>query len=259
MRTETLRRWLIYGCVIGCVAVLGLLAASLVRGALREHYRIDRQLVFRQVGLVLRMYVQESGDDFFPPLRTTPGGLLFGVDEAVPEELTAEYSKLLLRDSGVGPSQTAEVLESAVPIENDFFYLGYAITSEEEMAAFAAAYRERLADGGDFTEDLPVAAGTGTWGGDAILRLSTETVYAPQGSELYQGKGDPYTSERRSSVPLTIEKPGHYHVSGAYVLYADGYSEFIDYPGKWPMTEATINLLLELEAMPVKMAVKGTQ
>ena len=44
-----------------------------------------------------------------------------------------------------------------------------------------------------------------------------------------------------------IEWPdNHVGVRGGNVLYMDGHVEWIDYPGKFPMTEEAIAVLLEL-------------
>ena len=55
-----------------------------------------------------------------------------------------------------------------------------------------------------------------------------------------------------SKIPLLIERPGH-HDNGAHVLFMDGHVEFIDYPGKFPMTEEFISELEKISAM------KGTE
>ena len=60
----------------------------------------------------------------------------------------------------------------------------------------------------------------------------------------------------RSQIPVIIERPSRHRTirneSEAYggnVLYLDGHVEFVVYPGKWPMTEKTIELLGQLDRL----------
>jgi hypothetical protein len=55
--------------------------------------------------------------------------------------------------------------------------------------------------------------------------------------------------ESAAQTPVFIERPGHYlpHYSGGCVGYLDGNVEYIDYPGKFPMTKEFIEMLETLD------------
>ncbi|MCH7959918.1 MAG: hypothetical protein IID08_07300 [Candidatus Hydrogenedentes bacterium] len=69
-------------------------------------------------------------------------------------------------------------------------------------------------------------------------------------------KGDSLTSferatrrERNSNLtPLAVELPTN-HGSGGNVLYADGHVEYLDYPGKYPMSKAFIEALTAVDTL----------
>ena len=136
-----------------------------------------------------------------------------------------------------------------------YVYLGFAIESEEQLLAFAEAYRKHLLEGKLFEGDLAVAPGQGTRGGDDLLRLRTaESLAKAAGGEI-----DP------ALIPVVIEWPENHRYPGGHVVYLDGHSEYVLYPGKFPMTPACISALRSLDnfaprvfgAMPAYYEVEG--
>lgn len=79
--------------------------------------------------------------------------------------------------------------------------------------------------------DLLVAEGLGSFGGDTIYRLSEGLSPVDQ-----------------SIVPTMWELPGPGRETGGLVLYMDGHVEWVPYPGKFPMSEAFVARMLELQA-----------
>ena len=134
--------------------------------------------------------------------------------------------------------------------KSSYTYLGYAITNEIELKAFVEAYKDRVTKGLRFDEDLDVPPGAGTGGGNKILRLR-------EGIEptLVTDSHNPAASlKSQSSIPIMWDKVQvvdgsvkfNHPPGGANVLYMDGHVEFIEYPGKWPMTKETVQILNEL-------------
>jgi hypothetical protein len=234
-------RWLVYGSVMALVVLTGVTATQKV---IAEWFLVDCSNNFTYMGIILRMYAQDSVDNLYPPVRPGSGAMGFDLKLLLPDYATDETLGVFsYHENNITSTQSGE------PNKLDFYYPGYAIADQAELEAFAAALRKQIADGGDFTENLPVAAGAGSWGGNSLQRLSQETAYPPSGSELANTDAGP-------GVPLLIEKLGHYRRPGGYVLYADGTSEFIEYPGKWPMTESAMALLKKLGGLAASHAAR---
>ena len=108
-----------------------------------------------------------------------------------------------------------------------YFYLGYAITTQAELEAFASAYRAAVAAGRAFDGDLEA-------NGIALARLRQP------------GPGDDADPAR---IPILIERPLAHLPGASNVLYADGHVEAIKMGAKWPVTQEAIDVLLALDAM----------
>lgn len=125
-----------------------------------------------------------------------------------------------------------------------FFYLGYEISNDQELAAFAEAYRRVAASGEGFDKDLQVAPGKGKNGGDILPRLSLKPPPPPEGVTR-----PPLPSSRGKNIPVLIERIRNNQGKGGHVLFLDGHVEYIDYPGRWPMTKRSVELLDELDRL----------
>lgn len=252
---------LIVGLILGgvailMVAVIGILSAIMLPALARAREAARRASCannLKQVGLVFKMFANESREGVFPELSDEPGRLMFspygaaGSRAVYPEYLPDLRVLLCPSDSdqypanGPGAENNPELLID----DHSYFYLGYVVTNERELAAFADAYKSHLAEGKEFLDDLPVPEGTGTAGGDAILRIR-------EGVEqiLIGDPSDPGGMARvQSEIPIMIERPENHIPRGGNVLYLDGHVEFRHYPGKWPMTEQSIAILKSLDAL----------
>ncbi len=204
----------------------------------------------KEIGLVFKIYANDDPGSFYPELSPEAGRLMFASEDAVgqacvyPKYLNNLSVLVCLNDtSALAANSVSE--PGAIIDDHSYWYLGYRVTSDEEMEAFAEAYREHIAAGGRFSEDLDVPPGRGNDGGDKLLRLREKV-----GRFLITDINDIAAAQRFESMPSTIptliERPENHLPAGGNVLYLDGHVEFVRYPGKWPMTEKTIGLLRAL-------------
>jgi prepilin-type processing-associated H-X9-DG protein len=161
---------------------------------------------------------------WMPELSPTSGTLMFRTARMVPFHLND------LRRLNCPASEAA--CDEPVAGDRSYVYLGYVLKSDADAAALAEAYAAQIGAGGDFSGDLPHASSYGS----SLLRLR-EGVQRVMGSEYF---GD-------RLIPVMVEWPdNHGSLRGGNVLYMDGHVEWIDYPGKFPMSAATIGVLANL-------------
>lgn len=193
----------------------------------------------KQLGLVMKMFANESRGQIFPRLDPRPGHLMMLGIEVFPEYVT-DVSVYI---SPAHP-QAAELKERATqdPLsiidDHSYWYLGYAIPNEEAGLAFIEAYKKAVKNGEAPGEELEVAAAS------TIMRLR-------EGIERFfiTDINDPASSARiQSEIPIMIERPG-LQEGGSNVLYMDGHVAFIKYPGIFPMTEKFIQALESLDTL----------
>ena len=128
--------------------------------------------------------------------------------------------------------------------DSSFFYLGYKITNDQEMTAFASAYRNMIASGEGFEKDIVVPGGNGSNGDLVIPRLNTRPPKLPENATR-----PPLPQNTAAKIPIMIERIRNNRGKGAHVLYMDGHVEYLEYPGRWPMTKTTVDLLDELDRL----------
>lgn len=205
-------------------------------------------------GLVLEIFANESKGKIYPAIPPEPGKLsLLNASNTYPTPLYPTY----FHDLASLYCPLTQEWKNYHPIEKEpdpqrifdsssYYYLGYLITSDEDMETFAEVYKEQLATGvPSFTQDFKVPAGKGNRGTDTIYRLR-------QGIERFMviDINNPSAGDKAQClIPVMIEKLGHHVPNGGHVLYLDGHVTYLKYPGEWPMTEKTVGILKSLEAL----------
>jgi prepilin-type processing-associated H-X9-DG protein len=204
----------------------------------------------RKFGLVFKMFANESKGQVYPQLSPNPGTLMFSnQNEAHPNPIYPEIlSDLKIfacpEDEDVNWDTTDD--PTIMIDDQSYFYLGYAITNQDELQAFAQAYKQQIADDGTFAENLPVPEGTGTAGTNTLHRLR-EDLHARLNSD---NTNNIEAASFDAKLPLLIERNGHHEPPGGNVLYFDGHVEYIKH-GEWPMTDETHAILNDLDKIDI--------
>lgn len=179
--------------------------------------RLACQTNMKLLSISLQFYAGEH-DGIWPAL--SPGVAL----------LQPDWQSLLEGMEGAEVVLTCPSSDETIP-GGTYYYLGYAITSEQEAAAFAAAVRVRAAEGGGFDDDLPVPASHGS-GNISKLRTLIESPPGAPGPD---------------AIPVLLEKDVYHAPEGMNVLFLDGHVEFINLDDKFPVTRKMLALLDDLE------------
>ena len=236
--------------VVFAVTLLALIMMPALFRAREAAQRASCQNNLKQLGLVFKMFSYEQPRGEWPRLSSEPGRLMFSNDAPLvyPEYITDLRIMLCPADpdSPPLPDDPGELTDPGLVLDDhSYFYLGYALSSDADMQTFADAYRRRIAQGLPFDEDLEVEPGAGAGGGNKLYRLR-------EGVERWfmSDTNDPMaSSDAQSEIPVVIERLENHDGTGGSVLYLDGHVTWLPYPGKWPMTETTIGLLHELDAL----------
>ena len=239
------------GLVIGYINIVIMLLFMLVMPAIllpalaraREAARRSScQNNLKQMGLVYKMFANESKGQVFPHLSATPGQLMSAKDEIYPEYLSEAFILVCPSDTEM-PARMAE--PDTLVDDESYFYLGYAVESDDDVAALCRVYKDSMAQGKPLDGDLKVPDALKTTTGSVLYRLR-------EGVERFiiTDTNNPAAAAIvQSQIPVLIERPENHVPSGGNVLFLDGHVEFIRYPSQWPMTVQTINVLKELDAM----------
>jgi len=209
--------------------------------AANARLRASCQNNLKQMGLVFKMFANESKGEVFPALSPEAGKFMFSNEKKVHPEYLTDMSVLMCpagKDTGLldDPEKKADPI--SLIDDHSYYYLGYVIRNEEDLKAFAEAYKENIAKGLKFDEDLTAA-------GQAVLRLK-EGVERLVITDL----NDPSAAAKaQSEIPVLIERPGNHEPEGGNVLFMDGHVAFLRYSenGQWPMTKAFVDTMKSLE------------
>ncbi|MBN2311427.1 MAG: hypothetical protein JXR94_20790 [Candidatus Hydrogenedentes bacterium] len=236
------------GCLIAALALAWPFAIALQKGR-RVDAVVERGVYFQGVKLLCLEYAREHAGRF-PELRRGPGRIVFDRDGLHSSyRLAWSFGSRLW---GAGPPVVFGHMDSNLGFalgeyldDWRYFYLGYAVTNEDEARAFAHAYRIRAVCGFDFGSDLWAHPGHGTLGTDALCRLDTGLAAALIDAGVWDGAEE----ELAARIPILIERPRPGPEAGGWVAYLDGHAEYVPYPGPFPMTPEFFRILGRLEAL----------
>ena len=129
---------------------------------------------------------------------------------------------MLLGNLGWAPAATLRPVGPA----NGYFYLGYAVTSEEQGLALADAVHS----GKPLAGDVPVEQGQGSFSSSTLYRLRDNLFEsAAKDNEL----SEPSRLQPKD-IPVLIQRPVD---SFMWVVYLDQHAARIPYPGPFPASE----------------------
>ncbi len=208
------------------VVLIGILAAVLLpvfSKAREASRRASCQNNLKQIGLVCKMFANESKGEVFPPLSRIPNNWMMDMDAVYPEYVT-DAQVFICPDSPFAQpgafdlQHTAEHPNAAPGAPHPdcvwslfYVYTGWIILFDDQALAFIDAYYERPRDiyvDRELVLDVPVWNANGS------------------GAQLGPAQsGIPIAWDR---VPLVPEEWAH-QPDGSNVLYMDGHVEFQQY------------------------------
>lgn len=226
-----------------------------------------------QLGLSAMMYANEDPAQMWPSLSSEPGRLMW-ITSVAPEYSPdpAGYVchedpdwRALLKVSAKRGLEMKPGYGLADFVDDwSFFYLGHVVLDDADVETFAQHYKTRMAAGESDDGDIPLPVTKEVFFprppsmtiGTAPTRTESTSTYdrlyqLREGIERFLISDDPSpgaSAWAQSKIPVLIERLGNHDPPGGNVLYLDHHIEFIPY-GEWPMTEKTINTLLELDAL----------
>ncbi|MBW7865779.1 MAG: hypothetical protein H3C30_15365 [Candidatus Hydrogenedentes bacterium] len=230
-------------CAVTAVILAVCLPVFMYMITMLMHGKCEANL--RMHGLVCHMFANENGG-MYPPLSPEPGRLAYAVGETcgrrfLPEKwLDAPGRMACPADSDYPAVSGMEPGRDNARLLDDwsYFYLGYAVASEEELRTFSKVYLERMARGEPLCGDIPVDAGAGSNGADKLLRLNAD-MQKPFGDEAF----DYYIR-----VPVLIERRGNHPKGAVFVLWMRGHQHLVE-RGTWPNTDETMAALAAMDAL----------
>jgi len=93
----------------------------------------------KQLGLVCKIFANESAGEVWPELSPQVGKLTFGDENKLYPEYMTDLSVLTCPAEAGNPPLLID--------DHSYIYLGYVVMDEDDLNAFAEAYKERIAKG----------------------------------------------------------------------------------------------------------------
>ena len=201
--------------------------------------RASCQNNLKQLGLVMKMFTNQSKGEVFPALDPRPGYLTFRSKDIYPEYLTDPNILLCPADQGVVGEARESKPEPQWYFDNSsYWYLGFALPDEKTALAFVEAYRKEAATGKGFEREIEDAEGNTIYRlREGIWRLLITDISNPAEAARAQ-----------SEIPLMICRPGN-HGDEIEVLFMDAHVQRLHYPGEFPASKRFVEGLLSLDRL----------
>jgi len=112
----------------------------------------------------------------------------------------------------------------------------WGLAVDAEGLAYAEAYKRAVAQGESLDQDWDAPPGVGSGGRDTLVRLAEGVEKTIPGGVT------------NDMIPVMFDRfPEHHPPRGCNVLYLDGHVEFVEYPGKFPVTQSFLEAMAELD------------
>ncbi len=199
--------------------------------------RATSQNNLKQMGLVCKMYANESKGQVYPPISPVPGKLMIDAAAIYPEYLSDVT--ILARPGCKALEIDFDNPDFAQIMIDDrcYLYLSHAVTTEEEGLAYAEAYRKAAESRAGFEQDFDTPNGKLYRLREGVERFFITDIGNPAGAVIAQ-----------SRVLVMMERPVGETVEGINVLFMDGHVEYVR-KGVFPYTDTFMNALLALDAL----------
>ncbi len=234
------RRFFAYAGALAAVLIVSVALLPVLARSREASLRASSANNLRQLGLIMKLYANESKGELFPPLASQEG--VWGIDVRVlyPEFL---HDPQILIDPGHPRVEELrrdmDAAMAAEPIDWDmvnriaaesYTYIGWSATSAEALARLKEAQPQRLEGEMHLARDLEDAYSIYRLR-EGIERFYIADINNPAASIHVQSE-IPVMFETRASRP-----------GGRNVLYMDGRVEFVRYGEAFPATTETDNIL----------------
>lgn len=234
------RRFLVYGGAITAILLVSVTLLPALARSREAARRASSANNLKQIGLIMKMYANESKGELYPPLAPQEGVWGIDVRALYPKFLTDP--KLLIDPGHPRARALAEEMEAAmdaVPVDwaainrfaaESYTYIGWSATNAQALAKLKEAQPQRFPERLQLAQDFEAESSIYRLR-EGIERFYITDINNPAASASAQSE-IPVMFETRSSLP-----------GGRNVLYMDGSVKFVRYGEAFPATTETDRIL----------------